>query len=117
MIDGGHPGATGLLCEPIVRDISLTDRRKVSEWLDSWDLERRDDTAFIAAVEQHVRTYLHIKAVAEQSSAAAVKKNLRAAELAAGRLLLRLQELDATATSYWRCSQPAGIDVDHPERD
>lgn len=97
MTEGAHPGATGVLPEPIEWNLSSAAKRKLIEWLDSWDLERRDDGGLLVAVEQHARTYLHVKAVAEQSSAGAIKKNLRAAELAAGRLLLKLQKLDGNS--------------------
>jgi hypothetical protein len=91
-----HPGATGV-APWIPWNLTEAQRADLQEWLRSLKIERIDETGFIGAIEEHVRLYLLLKALAKESSAGPVRRNLRAAEKAAHKLVFWLNCLDGNS--------------------
>lgn len=96
-----HPGATGV---PRWIDWNLTRKQRVNliEWLRDWKLERVDEKAFLEAVESCVRLYVQMKALAEETSAGAVRRNLKAATRVAAKLVLEVDRLDGNSQQLIR---------------
>lgn len=96
-----HPGATGL---PPWVEWNLTDQQRtdLQEWLATWKLSHVDGPALVDEIELHVRTYLRMKALAELSSAAAVRRNLKKAVDASQKLVLAAFKLDGNSDQLLR---------------
>jgi hypothetical protein len=92
-----HPGATG---HPRWIDWKLTDEQRADliDWLSQWKLDHVDERAFLDAVESHVRLYVQMVPVAEESSAKAVRRNLKDATKTAGKLLMQINQFDGNSS-------------------
>lgn len=96
-----HPGATGVGA-PLDWDLSIEQEQLLAiefRQLCADDAAWRD---FLAAVRAAIRYYIQMKAVADRSSAGAVRRNLKAALGAAVRLDKRLEELDGNSLQLVR---------------
>lgn len=91
--------------------LSQCARKDISDFLEQHDLKVADEGLFCRSLAEGVRTYLRVKALAQESSSTACRTHLRAACQAADELRKRVQDLDGTSMRLLAC--PGAINVSH----
>lgn len=100
-----HPGYTGV-APWIPWALSEEQRSDLRAWFRSWKADWIDEAGMLEAVEGHIHLYLRLKALAEMSSAGAVRKNLKGAVRAAQKLVVQVSRLDGNSLQLLRQLPP-----------